>query len=151
MPEWLRDVVLALGAFLGGRVTNGVGGMVRRGAELRTSVDKLTYAVENVGGDLKEIRSEMRRQGEDIKQEFHQQLQGLRQEMHANRTYTEQRLENIEIRVDGVGQQVVAMAAASEVLINRPRTKHRLDYEMGCAPPPDPAMPHPPAGGQPIA
>lgn len=100
MPDWLRDVLIALGAFVGGRAANYWGEQINEGKELRRGVDKLTTAVEGIGADLRDIRGEIHGQVAGLKMEIHDQVAGLRQELHGHTMQQEARIKGIEDRID---------------------------------------------------
>lgn len=129
MPDWLRDIVIAIGAFIGGRAINAVGESVKRGQDLQRSVDRLTMAVEHIGTDLR-----------GIKAEIHDQVGGVKHELHEHKQEQELRMSGIEDRVDGVSQRVDALSTATGWHIDSPQERRRLQrlrIERGCFRPPD--------------
>lgn len=122
VPDWLRDTLLAIGAFIGGRAVNGISDQMKEGRELRRGVDRLTTAVESVSSDLRNIRSEI-----------HNQITGLRDELHTHQAQQESRLGNIEERIDMTGARIDALSTGAG-LLTRPmsRARLRLSQEMGC-------------------
>lgn len=138
VPEWLRDVLLAIGAFIGGRAVNSIGEQIKEGRELRRGVDRLTIAVENLGGDLKDIRDEIHGQVAGLKIEIHDQVAGLRSELHGYQIQQDNRISSIEAqaastaaRIDQLsckGMQIPQVAWIPQV----PPSRARLNQEMGC-------------------
>lgn len=102
MPDWLRDALIAVAAFIGGKAVNAAGEQVRAGNELRRGVDRLAVAVEAIGADLREIRSEIHHQVAGLKVEIHDQVSGLRQELHAHQVTQETRLAALNQRIDAL-------------------------------------------------
>ena len=139
MPEWLREVVLALGAFVGGRSINALGEAHKDRLQMRDSVTRLAIGVESISGDLQNIRGEIREQVSELKNEVHEQVSGLKAELHQQQLNHDQRMSGIEYRVDGVNQRIDALAASDGILTNRvARSTNRLAWERGCPPPPPP-------------
>lgn len=133
MPDWLRDVFLAVAAFIGGRAVNGISEQMREGRELRRGVDRLTTAVENIGSDLRSIRSEIHSQVSGLKVEIHEQVSSLRDELHAHQAQQESRLGNIEERIDLTGARIDALSAGAGFFTGPPpRGRARLDMERSC-------------------
>lgn len=134
MPDWLRDVLIALGAFVGGRAANAVGEQMKEGRELRRGVDRLTTAVENLGGDLKDIRNEIHGQVAGLKVEIHDQVSGLKAELHGYKLQQEARVANIEERVDAIGGRIDQLSCRGIPMapIFQPSGRARLNQEMGC-------------------
>jgi hypothetical protein len=122
MPDWMRDVLIALGSFFGGRAANVLGSQINEGREMRRCLDRLTAAVENIGGDLKDTRNEIHEQGVMFRDELHKQNQ-----IH------EKRLENVETRIDSVNQRIDALAASENILIRRSTGQpERRAWERSC-------------------
>jgi hypothetical protein len=122
MPDWLRDVAIALGSFFGGRAANAIGAQVSEGREMRRCLDRLTAAVENIGGDLKDTRGEIHEQGVMFRDELHKQ-----NEIH------EKRLNALETRIDGVNSRIDALAASENILIRRSTGQpERRAWEAAC-------------------
>lgn len=137
MPDWIRDVLIALGAFVGGRAVNGVAEQMKEGRELRRGVDRLTTAVEGVSSDLRDIRAEIHGQVAGLKVEIHDQVNGLRQELQGHKMQQEARFGAIEDRVDTTAGRIDALSAgagfATGPLISpAARARLRLNQEMGC-------------------
>lgn len=135
MPDWLRDALIALGAFVGGRAVNGISEQMREGRELRRGVDRLTTAVENLGGDLKDIRGEIHHQVAGLKVEIHDQVSGLKTELHGYKLEQEARVSSIEERVDAIGgriDQLSCRGMAVQPVFQMPPGRLRLNQEMGC-------------------
>ena len=133
MPDWLRDTLLAIGAFIGGRAVNGISEQMKEGRELRRGVDRLTTAVETVSSDLRSIRGEIHGQVSGLKIEIHDAVTGLRSELHNHQAQQEARLGNIEERIDLTGARIDALSTGAGLLtgpVNRARL--RLNQEMGC-------------------
>ena len=139
LPDWLRDVLLAIGAFVGGRAMNGITEAHKDRLQMRDSVTRLAIGVESISGDLRDIRGEITTQVGALKIEIHEQVSALRGEMHTQQQNHDRRMEGIEIRVDGVNQRIDALAASTDVFLSRPpRPASRTAWERGCPPPPPP-------------
>lgn len=121
MTEWLRDLLLAIAAFFGGRAANVISDQMKAGAELRRGMDRLAVAVESISVDLKDIRGEIHGQVAGLKVEIHDQVAGLRQELHGYKMQQEARVSNIEERIDRL---VGSNANANQPLF---QTRFRLD------------------------
>lgn len=132
MPDWLRDTLLALGAFIGGRAVNGIGEQMREGRELRRGVDRLTSAVEGIGADLREIRGEIHGQVAGLKAEIHEQVSGLRTELHGYQMQQESRIANIEDRIDATNSRMDTLSSKGNPMAWMPPPRTRLNQEMGC-------------------
>jgi hypothetical protein len=138
MPEWLREAVLAIGAFFGGKAINALGEAHKDRLQMRDSVTRLAIGVESISGDLRDIRGEIHKQVGELKLEIHDQVSGLKAELHQQQQNHERRMEGVEVRIDGVNQRIDALAASDGILLNRPlRGADRLAWERGC-PPRDP-------------
>jgi len=140
VPDWLRDVLIAVGAFVGGKTVNGISEQMREGRELRRGVDRLTLAVEAVSSDLKEIRSDINGQVAGLKTEIHDQVTGLRHEVHSHIRQQEAQLSSVEARVESTSSRIDALSSGVGLLTGpglspRMRAKMRLDQEMGCIQP----------------
>ena len=98
-PEWLRDLIIAIGSFLGGRALNVIGAQINESREMRRVMDRLTTAVESIGSDLRDIRGEIKAQ-----------VAGLRGEIHGTKIEAESRLRTIEDRVDNTNGRIDALA-----------------------------------------
>ena len=132
MPDWLRDVLIAAGAFVGGRTVNGISEQMKEGRELRRGVDRLTIAVEKVSEDLRNIRNEIHGQVAGLKVEIHEQVGGLREELHTHQVQQEVRFGNIEERMDATSSRIDALSARSVAMGERRRQASRLNQEIGC-------------------
>lgn len=133
MPEWLREAVLAIGAFFGGRAINAMGEAQKDRLQLRDSVTRLAIGVESISGDLRDIRGEIHKQVGELKMEIHDQVSGLKGELHQQQQNHDQRMLGMEGRIDGVNQRIDALAAAENVLIRRPVGQpERLAWERTC-------------------
>lgn len=139
MPEWLRDVLIGLGAFVGGRAVNGISDQMKEGRELRRGVDRLTTAVENIGSDLKDIRHEIHGQVAGLKVEIHDQVGSLRQELHGYKLQQEARLGCIEERIDATSARMnglscggIPLSVPLSAYPPIPPGRKRLNQEMGC-------------------
>jgi len=139
MPDWLRDVLIALGAFVGGRAANALGSQIQEGRELRRGVDRLTTAVEGIGTDLRDIRSEIHGQVAGLKVEIHDQVAGLRSELHTHVQQQEARFNAVDGRIDALSSGMNMLTGPAS--LPQRRTRMRLDQEMGCY--------HPPMGQEP--
>ena len=130
-------MVLAFGAFVGGRAVNGITEAHKDRLQMRDSVTRLAIGVESISGDLRDIRGEITTQVGALKVEIHEQVSALRGEMHTQQQNHDRRMEGIEVRVDGVNQRIDALAASSDVFLSRPpQPTNRLEWERGCPPPP---------------
>jgi hypothetical protein len=137
LPDWLRDVLLALGAFVGGRSINALTDAHKDRLQLRDSVTRLAIGVESISGDLQNIRGEISKQVGELKVEIHDQVSGLKNELHQQQVNHDRRMEGIEIRVDGVNQRIDALAASGDVFLSRPaHLADRRAWERGCPPKP---------------
>lgn len=137
VPDWLRDALLALGAFVGGRSINALGEMHKERVMMRDTMSRLALGVETISGDLKEIRGEIHAQVGNLKVEIHDQVSALKQELHAQQLSHERRVETIESRVDFVNSRVDSLTAAEGILINRGegwKQRSRLQWEQACRP-----------------
>lgn len=135
LPDWLRDVLLALGAFVGGRSINALTEAHKDRIQLRDSVTRLAIGVESISGDLQNIRGEISKQVGDLKTEIHDQVSGLKSELHTQQANHDRRMEGVEIRIDGVNARIDALAASGDVFLSRPsRLSDRLAWERGCPP-----------------
>ena len=133
MPEWLREVVLAVGAFIGGRSINALTEAHKDRLQLRDSVTRLAIGVESISGDLRDIRGEIHKQVGELKMEIHDQVSGLKSELHQQQQNHDQRMLGMEGRIDGVNQRIDALAASDGILLNRPMSGiDRLAWERGC-------------------
>lgn len=135
MPDWLRDTLLALGAFIGGRAVNGIGEQMREGRELRRGVDRLTSAVEGIGADLREIRGEIHGQVAGLKVEIHEQVTGLRNELHNHVQQQQAKFDAVENRIDATAARIDAISTGAGLLTGpQPYRQARLglNEEMGC-------------------
>lgn len=129
MPDWMRDVLIALGAFVGGRAVNAAAAQMQEGRELRRGVDRLTTAVEGLGGDIREVKSEI-----------HEQVSQLRQELHGAVQRQDQQFAMVEDRLASTNERIDVLAASAAtfvgpVLSPRARARMRLNQEMGCVEP----------------
>jgi hypothetical protein len=135
LAEWLRDVLLALGAFVGGRSLNALTEAHKDRLQLRDSVTRLAIGVESISGDLRDIRGEINKQVGELKVEIHEQVSGLKAELHQQQANHDQRMAGVEMRIDGVNTRIDAIAASEGVLISRPRPPgSRLEWERRCPP-----------------
>lgn len=134
LPEWLRDVILGLGAFVGGRTINAWGEARKERLAMRDSMTRLAIGVESISGDLRDIRGEIHKQVSELKVEIHDQVSGLKQELHQQQLNHDLRMEGVEGRIDGVNARIDAIASASEgLLINRATGRRsRLEWERRC-------------------
>ena len=140
MPEWFREALLALGAFVGGRSVNAWAESRKERLLMRDGMTRLALGVESIGGDLRDIRGEIHKQVGELKDEIHDQVSGLKQELRQQQLNHEMRMESVEGRIDGVNARIDAIAASEGVLITRPRSPgSRLEWERRCrtAPPPE--------------
>jgi hypothetical protein len=140
MPDWLRDVLIGVGAFVGGRAANVLGNQIQEGREMRRGFDRLTTAVEGIGADLKEIRGEIHNQVAGLKVEIHDQVSGLRLEIRDHKREADARIGEINGRMEGVNGRIDALAAGMGATVGplisaRARAKLRLNQEMGCSEP----------------
>jgi hypothetical protein len=133
MPDWLRDVLIGVSAFVGGRAVNVLGSQIQEGREMRRGFDRLTTAVENIGSDLKEIRVEIHNQVAGLKLELHDQINGVRMEIREHKREADARIGEISGRMEGVNGRIDALASGMGPLISaRARAKLRLNQELGC-------------------
>jgi hypothetical protein len=140
MPDWLRDVLIGVSAFVGGRAVNVLGSQIQEGREMRRGFDRLTTAVENIGSDLKEIRVEIHNQVAGLKLELHDQISGVRMEIREHKREADARIGEINGRMEGVNGRIDALAAGMGATVGplisaRARAKLRLNQEMGCSEP----------------
>ena len=136
LPDWLRDVLLALGAFVGGRSINAVTEAHKDRLQMRDCVTRLAIGVESISGDLREIRTEINSQVSGLKIEIHDQVSGLKGELHEQQQSHEQRMEGVEIRIDGVNQRIDTLSTSDGGLRPSLRRANRLAWEHGCPPQP---------------
>ena len=135
VPDWLRDALLALGAFVGGRSVNALTEAHKDRLQLRDSVTRLAIGVESISGDLRDIRGEIHKQVGELKAEIHDQVSGLKAELHQQQENHERRMEGVEVRIDGVNSRIDALAASDGILLSRStRGIDRLAWERGCPP-----------------
>jgi hypothetical protein len=106
MPEWVREVVIGLAAFVGGKAVNAAGEQIKEGRELRRGVDRLAIAVESISKDLREIRGEIHDQVSGLKTEMHEQVGAMLVELNNYKAENETRMQRIESRIDQTGQRV---------------------------------------------
>jgi hypothetical protein len=133
MPDWMRDVLIALGSFFGGRAANVLGSQINEGREMRRGLDRLTTAVESIGSDLRDIRGEIHSQVAGLKVDLHEQISGVRQELHSSKVESEARLRTIEDRVDSTNGRIDALAASENILIRRSTGQpERRAWERSC-------------------
>lgn len=132
MPDWLRDIGIAIGAFIGGRAVNAVGEQMKEGRELRRGVDRLTQAVETVSSDLRDIRGEIHNQVAGLKVELHDQVSGLRYEIANHKAENDQRVNSIDSRIDALSSGVGLLTGPAVRAVRPPFS--RLDQERGCYP-----------------
>jgi hypothetical protein len=138
VPDWLRDALLALGAFIGGRSLNALSDAQKDRIHLRDSVTRLAIGVESIGTDLRDIRGEINTQVGALKIEIHDQVSGLKAELHQQQLNHDQRMAGVEVRIDGVNQRIDAIAASDGILLNRADRTSRREWERRCPPaPPD--------------
>jgi hypothetical protein len=128
MPDWLRDVVIALGSFFGGRAANVLGAQINEGREMRRGLDRLTTAVESIGSDLRDIRGEIHSQVAGLKVDLHEQIAGVRQELHSTKLESEVRLRTIEDRVDSTNGRIDALSSASGLLTGTGRRPSQTEH-----------------------
>jgi hypothetical protein len=95
LPEWLREVVLALGAFVGGRSINALTDAHRERMMMRDTMTRLTIGIESISSDLHEIKGEVRTQAS-----------ALREEMAARDVVHERRMHAMEWRIDGISARI---------------------------------------------
>jgi hypothetical protein len=93
-------------------------------------VDRLTTAVEGIGADLRDIRSEIHGQVAGLKIEIHDQVAGLRSELHNHVQQQETRFNAVEGRIDALSSGVGLLTGPSTEPFRRARM--RLDQELGC-------------------
>lgn len=135
LPDWLRDALLALGAFIGGRSINALAEARKDRIQLRDSVTRLAIGVESISTDLRDIRGEINAQVGALKAEIHDQVSGLKSELHQQQANHDRRMEGVEVRIDGVNARIDALASANNTILTRPaRMPDRLAWEMGCPP-----------------
>jgi hypothetical protein len=133
LPEWFREVLLGLAAFVGGRSINAWSESRKERLLMRDSMTRLAIGVESIGGDLRDIRGEIHKQVGELKVEIHDQVSGLKQELHQQQLNHDQRMAGVEMRIDGVNSRIDAIAASEGVLINRPRSPgSRIEWERRC-------------------
>ena len=99
MPEWVREIIVGLAAFVGGRSLNALGEAHRERVMMRDTMTRLTLSMESVAGDLSEIKGEVRTQAS-----------ALREEMAARDIVHERRMHAMEWRIDGLNSRVDAFA-----------------------------------------
>jgi len=130
LPEWLREVVLGLAAFVGGRSVNAWAESRKERLVRRDSMTRLALGVDSISGDLREIQGEIHKQVGELKAEIHDQVSGLKQELHAQQLRHEQRMEGVEGRIDGINARIDAITASEGILISRARVPGgRLEWE----------------------
>jgi hypothetical protein len=128
MPDWLRDVLLAVGSFFGGRAANVLGAQINEGREMRRGLDRLTTAVESIGSDLRDIRGEIHSQVAGLKVDLHEQITGVRNELHTTRIEAEVRLRTIEDRVDTTNGRIDAISSARGLLTGPSRSPSQTEH-----------------------
>ena len=134
MPEWLREVVLAVGAFFGGKAINAISEARKDRLQLRDSVTRLAIGVESISGDLRDIRGEIHKQVGELKMEIHDQVSGLKGELHQQQQNHDQRMLGMEGRIDGVNQRVDALASDNILIRKTAGQSDRLSWERTCRP-----------------
>jgi hypothetical protein len=133
MPEWFREVLLGLAAFVGGRSINALSEARKERLVMRDSMTRLAIGVESISGDLRDIRGEIHKQVSELKVEIHDQVSGLKQELHQQQLNHDHRMSGVEGRIDGVNARIDAIAASEGLLITRPRAPgSRLEWERRC-------------------
>jgi len=133
MPEWLREAVIAMASFIGGRAANVLGSQIQQAHEMRRGMDRLAIAVENISTDLRDIRGEINSQVGALKVDLHEQIAGVRQELHSAKLESEVRLRTVEDRVDSTNGRIDALAASENILIRKPTgQRERLAWERSC-------------------
>jgi len=133
LPEWFREVLLGLAAFVGGRSINAWSESRKERLLMRDSMTRLAIGVESIGGDLRDIRGEIHKQVGELKVEIHDQVSGLKQELHQQQINHERRMEGVEGRIDGVNSRIDALAASEGLLITKARTPgSRIEWERRC-------------------
>jgi hypothetical protein len=133
LPEWFREALLGIAAFIGGRSLNAMGEARKERMQMRDSMTRLAIGVESIGGDLRDIRGEIHKQVGELKVEIHDQVSGLKQELHQQQINHERRMEGVEGRIDGVNSRIDALAASEGLLITKARTPgSRIEWERRC-------------------
>ena len=133
LPEWFREALLGIAAFVGGRSLNALGEARKGRVAMRDSMTRLAIGVESIGGDLRDIRGEINKQVSELKIEIHDQVSGLKQELHQQQINHELRMEGLEGRVDGVNARIDAIAASEGLLITKPTMpRSRREWERNC-------------------
>jgi carbon monoxide dehydrogenase subunit G len=102
LPEWVREIVVGLAAFVGGRSLNALGEAHKERLMMRDTMTRLTIGVESISADMHEIKTEFRLQVSALKADFHEN-----QKLHERRMNAmEWRLDGISSRVDGIAPYI---------------------------------------------
>lgn len=134
MPPWLQQILVALSAFVGGRMVSSVGDRMKEAKDLRLSVERLAIAVEQVPVQINNLQAEIHRVG--ARNEA--QLEALREQLHDHKLEQEKRFGSLEVRVDRLASAPPPQPPEATV---EPRVRMRLDQERRCYVPHDSEQP----------
>ena len=98
MPDWLRQLALAMGAFLFGRIWDGGASRLKEQGELKESFIRLTVAVEQIPQQINRLEAEIHRVG--ARSDAH--LEALTKELASHKRSVENRLLAQDSRIDGL-------------------------------------------------
>lgn len=74
--------------------------MMQERQATRSGLDRLTRAVEGIGSDLRDMKTDSHQQSVELKEEIHIQVSGLRGDLTEHKREVEGRVEALNHRID---------------------------------------------------
>ena len=121
MPEWLREVVLGLAAFVGGRSINALSEARKERLAMRDAMTRLALAVESISTDLHEIKADVREQVGLLREDLNKQIAEVKASEYEYQMKNDRWMHAVEWRIDGINSRVDSIAANVSPAINRDR------------------------------
>jgi hypothetical protein len=110
LPEWGREIVVGLAAFIGGRSLNALGEAHKERLLMRDTMTRLTIGIESISVDLHEIKGEVRTQVSALREEITKQVAEVKADLYEHQVLHERRIHAMEWRIDGVHKRIDAIA-----------------------------------------
>ena len=121
LSEWLREVVLGLAAFVGGRSINALSEARKERLAMRDAMTRLALAVESISTDLHEIKADVREQVGLLREDLNRQIAEVKASDYEYQIKNDRRMHAMEWRIDGINSRVDSIAANGCPAINRDR------------------------------
>lgn len=136
MPTWVSQILVALGAFIGGRAVTSVGERMQESRDLRRTVERLAIGVEAVPTQLAGLQGEIHRVGARAEA----QMDRLTADVHEHLEQVDRRFSGMELRLDETARRIDGLAVPPPPpppSFVEPRVRLRLDQERRCWHPAD--------------